>query len=220
MELTPRDKRILLIAGVALPLLLIVSFLVLGPDGGEDLSLPTGPPGATGTTGVATAPQTLSPSPTPRETLPPVSLAGSRDPFAIPAGLELSTGGSVSPTTTASSGGTTTAATTIPTTIPTTITTAVPTTIPIVPTTTATTAPPPPDGGDGDRAGNKILIRGHNVKLVSVAGNGKKLDVQVDGKDYTVEPGATFDDNFELVKIDRKCAKFLFGDQSFELCET
>ena len=64
------------------------------------------------------------------------------------------------------------------------------------------------------------MIGGHNVKLVSVAGNGKKLDVQVDGKVHTVEPGATFDDNFELVKIDGECAKFLFGDQSFELCET
>jgi hypothetical protein len=215
MQLTPRDKRILQVAGVALSLLIIVYFLVLGPDSGEDLALPSGPTGATGTTGVPTAPPSLSPSPTPRETLPPVSLAGSRDPFAIPAGLELSTGGSVSPTTTASSGGTTTAATTIPTTI----TTTVPTTIPTVPTTTATTPPPPPDGGDGDRPGNKILIGGHNVKLLSVAGNGKKLDVQVDGKVYTVEPGATFDDNFELVKIDGKCAKFLFGDQSFELCE-
>jgi hypothetical protein len=57
------------------------------------------------------------------------------------------------------------------------------------------------------------------VKLHSVAGTGKKLDVSVDGKVYTVEPGATFDDNFKLVKIDGKCAKFLFGDQSFELCE-
>ncbi|HEU4831925.1 MAG TPA: hypothetical protein VFU18_04380 [Actinomycetota bacterium] len=42
----------------------------------------------------------VRPSPTPRETLPPVSLAGSRDPFSIPPGLELSTGGSVSPVTT------------------------------------------------------------------------------------------------------------------------
>lgn len=215
MQLTPRDKRILQIAGVAVPLLLIVYFFVLGPDGGEDLALPSGPTGATGTTGVPTAPPSLSPSPTPRETLPPVSLAGSRDPFSIPAGLELSTGGSVSPTTTASSGGTTTAATTIPTTVPTTV----PTTIPTVPITTGTTTTPPPDGGDGDRPGNKILIGGHNVKLVSVAGNGKKLDVQVDGKVYTVEPGATFDDNFKLVRIDGKCAKFLFGDQSFGLCE-
>jgi hypothetical protein len=219
MQLTPRDKRILQIAGVAVPLLLIVYFFVLRPDGGEDLALPSGPTGATGTTGVPTASPSLSPSPTPRETLPPVSLAGSRDPFSIPAGLELSTGGSVSPTTTVSYGGTTTAATTIPTTVPTTVPITVPTTIPTtVPTTTGTTTMPPPGGGEGDRPGNKILIGGHDVKLVSVSGNGKKLDVQVDGKVYTVEPGATFDDNFKLVKIDGTCAKFLFGDQSFELC--
>ena len=222
MQLTPRDKRILQIAGVAVPLLLIVYFFVLRPDGGEDLALPSGPTGATGTTGVPTASPSLSPSPTPRETLPPVSLAGSRDPFSIPAGLELSTGGSVSPTTTVSYGGTTTAATTIPTTVPTTVPITVPTTIPTtVTTTTGTTTMPPPGGGDGDLPGNKILIGGHDVKLVSVSvsGNGKKLVVQVDGKVYTVEPGATFDDNFKLVKIDGKCAKFLFGDQSFELCE-
>jgi len=220
MQLTSRDKRILQIAGVAVPLLLIVYFFVLRPDGGEDLALPSGPTGATGTTGVPTASPSLSPSPTPRETLPPVSLAGSRDPFSIPAGLELSTGGSVSPTTTVSSGGTTTAATTIPTTVPTTVPITVPTTIPTtLTTTTGTTTMPPPGGGDGDRPGNKILIGGHDVKLVSVSGNGKKLDVQVDGKVYTVEPGATFDDNFKLVKIDGKCAKFLFGDQSFELCK-
>ena len=215
MQLTSRDKRILQIAGVAVPLLLIVYFFVLRPDGGEDLALPSGPTGATGTTGVPTASPSLSPSPTPRETLPPVSLAGSRDPFSIPAGLELSTGGSVSPTTTVSYGGTTTAVTTIPTTVPITVPTTIPTT---VTTTTGTTTMPPPGGGDGDRPGNKILIGGHDVKLVSVSGNGKKLDVQVDGKVYTVEPGATFDDNFKLVKIAGRCAKFLFGDQSFELC--
>ena len=217
MQLTPRDKKILQIGGVALPLLLLAYFFVLKPDGGEDLASPSGPTGITGSTGVPTESPSVTPSPTPRETLPPVSLAGSRDPFSIPAGLELSTGGSVSPTTTVSSGGTTTAATTIPTTVPTTVPTTIPTT---VTTTTGTTTMPPPGGGDGDRPGNKILIGGHNVKLVSVAGNGKKLDVQVDGKVYTVEPGATFDDNFKLVKIDGKCAKFLFGDQSFELCET
>ena len=49
--------------------------------------------------------------------------------------------------------------------------------------------------------------------------NKTTLQVEVDGKLYTVEEGATFDDNFKLVKIDGGCAKFLFGDQSFELCE-
>ena len=215
MELTPRDKRILQIAGVAIPLLLLVYFFVLRPDGGEDLALPSGPTGTpTGTTGQPTGSPSVTPSPTPRETLPPVSLAGSRDPFSIPPGLEL-TGGSVGPT----GPGATTSTTTIPgggtTTVrPTTTFTTPPTTA----TTTTTTSPPP--GGDGDeRPPNKILIGGHDVKLVSVNGNGKKLDVKVDGRVWTVEVGATFDDNFKLVKIDGRCAKFLFGDQSFELCE-
>ena len=206
MQITPRDKKILQIAGVALPLLLIVYFLVLKPDGGEDLASPSGPTGITGSTGAPTESPSVTPSPTPRETLPPVSLAGSRDPFSIPPGLELSTGGSVSPTTATVPGTTAT--------IPTTTFSPPPT------TTTQTTTPPPGGGGDGgDHPGNKVLIGGHDVKLDSIAGTGKKLDVSVDGKVYTVEPGATFDDNFKLVKIDGKCAKFLFGDQSFELCE-
>jgi hypothetical protein len=218
VQITPRDKKILQIAGVALPLLLLVYFFVLRPDGGEDLALPSGPTGITGSTGAPTESPSVTPSPTPRETLPPVSLAGSRDPFSIPPGLELSTGGSVSPTTTVAPGTTTTPPTTTfpppPTFPPTTTTSTFP------PPPPPTTTPPPGGGGDGgEHPGNKILIGGHDVKLISVAGGGAKLDVTVDGKVYTVEPGARFDDNFKLVKIDGKCATFLFGDQSFELCE-
>jgi hypothetical protein len=213
MQITPRDRRILQI--VVVPLLLLVYFFVLRPDG-EDLALPNGPTGITGTTGMPTESPSVTPSPTPRETLPPVSLAGSRDPFSIPPGLELSTGGSVSPTTTAPAGTTTTIPAT--TTIPPVTTTFIPPPPP-PPTTTTTTSPPGGGGGGGEHAGNKILIGGHDVKLIGVGGSGRKLDVQVDGKAYTVEPGTTFDDNFKLVKIDGKCATFLFGDQSFELCE-
>ena len=212
MQITPRDKKILQIVGVALPLLLLVYLFVLRPDG-EDLALPSGPTGITGSTGAPTESPSVTPSPTPRETLPPVSLAGSRDPFSIPPGLELSTGGSVSPTTTVAPGTTTTPATT---TFPPVTTTS---TFPPPPPPTTTT-PPPGGGGDGgEHPGNKILIGGHDVKLISVAGGGAKLDGTVDGKLYTVEPGATFDDNFMLVKIDGKCTTFLFDDQSFELCE-
>ena len=215
MQITPRDKRILQIVGVALPLLLLEYQFVLKPDGGEDLASPGGPTGITGSTGVPTESPSVTPSPTPRETLPPVSLAGSRDPFSIPPGLELTTGGSVSPTTATVPGTTATIPTTTFSPPPTTSTFTTPPT-----TTTQTTTPPPGGGGDGgDHPGNKVLIGGHDVKLDSIAGTGKKLDVSVDGKVYTVEPGATFDDNFKLVKIDGKCAKFLFGDQSFELCE-
>src|SRR5262245_11931950 len=112
MDLTPRDKRILQIAGVAIPLLLIVYFFVLRPDDGETLALPSGPTGTTtGTTGAPTVSPSVTPSPTPRETLPPVSLAGSRDPFSIPPGLEL-TGGGVGPTTSPGATGTVPPATT------------------------------------------------------------------------------------------------------------
>jgi hypothetical protein len=222
MQITPRDKRILQIAGVVVPLLLLVYFFVLRPDGGEDLALPGGPTGITGSTGAPTKPPSVTPSPTPRETLPPVSLAGSRDPFSIPPGLELSTGGSVSPTTTAGGTATTLPTTTVP---PVTTTSTIPppppptTTIPPPPPPTTTTTPPPGGGGGGgEHPGNKILIGGHDVRLIGVAGRGRKLDVAVDGKVYTVQPGATFDDNFKLVRIDGKCATFLFGDQRFELC--
>jgi len=208
MQLTPRGRKLLQIAGVVLPLLLITWFLFLRPEGGEDVALPDFPSGATGPSGVTGVIPNESPSPTPRETLPPVSLAGARDPFSIPPGLAPS-GGSVSPTTTATTTPPGTMTTTPPTTTPPTTTTTPPTTPP-----TTTTQPPPPE-----EPGNKILIGGHDVRLVDVAGNGSKLEVEVDGKIYTVEPGATFDDYFKLVRIDGKCAKFLFGDQSFELCE-
>jgi hypothetical protein len=218
MQLTPRDKRMVQVLGVVagLALLYFVFTTVLGGDGGGG---EVASPPVDGGTSPSASP-TVTPSPTPRETLPPVSLAGSRDPFSIPPGLELSTGGSVSPTTTVAPGATTTpAATTFPppTTFPPVTTTS---TFPPPPPPTTTTTPPPGGGGDGgEHPGNKILIGGHDVKLISVAGGGTELDVTVDGKLYTVEPGATFDDNFKLVKIDGKCATFLFGDQSFELCE-
>ena len=178
MQITPRDKKILQIVGVALPLLLLVYLFVLKPDGGEDLASPSGSTGITGSTGVPTESPSVTPSPTPRETLPPVSLAGSRDPFSIPPGLELTTGGSVSPTTATVPGTTATIPTTTFSPPPTTSTFTTPPT-----TTTQTTTPPPGGGGDGgDHPGNKVLIGGHDVKLHSIAGIGKKLDVSVDGK--------------------------------------
>ena len=38
--------------------------------------------------------------------------------------------------------------------------------------------------------------------------------MQVDGKSYTVESGATFGGNLKVVTFDGTCATFLFGDQS------
>ena len=145
---------------------------------------PSGPTGVSGTTGAPIESPSVTPSPTPRETLPPVSLAGSRDPFSIPPGL-CGHERQHEPRRRVRSAPTTSTPPVTTTTFPPITTTTPP---PLTTTsTTATSPPPPPDGGSG----NKILIGGHNVKLVSIAGTGKKLDVSVDGKVYTVETGAT-----------------------------
>ncbi len=213
MTLTPRDKRMLQVLGVVagLAVLYFLYTTLLGGDGGEDLAAPTGPTG--GTTAPTTAPS-VTESPTPRETLPPVDLAGARDPFSIPPGLQTaSTSGSVGPT--GSTGSTSAPPTTAPP------TTAPPTTPPptFPPPTSPPPTSPPPGGGGGQNEPSHITIGGHDVMLESVNGNGKRLQVEVDGKLYTVEEGALFDENFKLVKINGNCARFLFGDQSFTLCE-
>ncbi len=212
MTLTPRDKRMLQVLGVVAGLALVYFLVttVLGGGGEGDNASPTGP--TTTVTGPApSATPSVSESPTPRETLPPVDLAGGRDPFSIPPGLATETpSGSVGPT--GATGPTTAPPTTgPPTTAP--PTTAPPTTAP--PTTAPPTTPPPPPPPPPT---NEITIGGHHVVLDSIAGNGRKLQVVVDHDTWTVEEGALFAENFKLVNIDDGCARFLFGDQSFTLC--
>src|SRR5206468_10326512 len=76
MQLTSRDKKLIYVLAAALVVLFYL-FVLKGGGGGEPLTGPIGgvPPVAI---------PTVSPSPTPRETLPPVVLAGARDPFSIP----------------------------------------------------------------------------------------------------------------------------------------
>jgi len=209
MQLTPRDKRMLQVLGViaGLALLYFVFTTVLGGDGGGGEV--AAPPGNGGVSPTASA--TITPSPTPRETLPPVDLVGARDPFSIPPALQVTvtTSGSVSPTgtTTTTPTSTSTFTTPPPTTPP-------PTTPP--PTTPPPTSPPPPPPPPET---DHIKIGGHDVQLVSVNSNGRRLQVEVDGRVYTVEEGALFAETFKLVNIQGRCARFLFGDQSFTLCE-
>jgi len=212
MQLTPRDKRMLQVLGViaGLALLYFVFTTVLGGDGGGgEVAAPPGNGGVS-----PTASPTITPSPTPRETLPPVDLVGARDPFSIPPALQVTvtTSGSVGPTGTTTPTSTSTFTTPPPTTPP--PTTPPPTTPP--PTTPPPTSPPPPPPPPET---DHIRIGGHDVQLVSVNDNGRRLQVEVDGRVYTVEEGALFAETFKLVNIQGRCARFLFGDQSFTLCE-
>ncbi|MGZ8571787.1 MAG: hypothetical protein ACXWW5_06135 [Actinomycetota bacterium] len=212
MQLTPRDKRMLQVLGViaGLALLYFVFTTVLGGDGGGgEVAAPPGNGGVS-----PTASPTITPSPTPRETLPPVDLVGARDPFSIPPALQVTvtTSGSVGPTGTTTTTPTSTFTTPPPTTPP--PTTPPPTTPP--PTSPPPTSPPPPPPPEET---DHVKIGGHDVQLLSINDNGQRLQVKVDGKVYTVEEGALFAETFKLVNIQGRCARFLFGDQSFTLCE-
>jgi hypothetical protein len=196
------------VAGLALIYLLFTTVLGGGDEG--EVATPTGTTGGA----VPTESPTVSPSPTPRETLPPVVMAGSRDPFSIPPELSPSAGGSVGPT--GPTGGTTSPTTppTSPTSPPTSPTSppTSPTSPPTSPTSPPTSPPPPPPS-------DEIVIGGHRVQLLEIQGSRGRLLVEVDGRVFTVEEGALFDETFKLVRIRGECARFLFGDQSFELCE-
>ena len=166
------------VAGLALIYPLFTT--VLGGDDGGDVSAPTGP-----TAGVPTpsVPPDESPSPTPRETLPPVDLAGARDPFSIPPGLQTTPpGGGVSPTETVTPP--TGAVTQPPSTSP------PPTTLP-PPTSPPPNEPPEPEPTD------EISIGGHDAKLEKINNERGRLQITVDKKLWTVEEGAIFADNFQ-----------------------
>jgi hypothetical protein len=45
------------------------------------------------------------------------------------------------------------------------------------------------------------------------------VQVEVDGRTFTVGEGDTFAQNFQVVSISDTCATFLFGDESLTTCE-
>jgi hypothetical protein len=71
--------------------------------------------------------------------------------------------------------------------------------------------------GGGQQVADATTVGGHDVSLIDI--NGDRVQVSVDGQTYTVEPGESFAGNFELVSVSGGCANFLFGDQSFTLCQ-
>jgi hypothetical protein len=191
MALSPRDKRAVTIlggvAGVALVAFLLMN--VLGGGGGENAASPT--PIVSG--GPVTQPSPTPTPSTPRETLPPVVLAGARDPFSPPP-IFASPSGGVSPS---SGGGGTSTSTGTPTSTG---------------TQSPTQTPTTPGGGASSTLG------GHTVVLDDIFDNGTKAQIEVDGTVYTVTVGHTFDSNFRLASISGSCARVQFGDQAADIC--
>jgi hypothetical protein len=183
-----------IVAGVALVGFLL--FNLLGGGGGEEAAPPTETTGPT--TGPTTAPSpTVSPTPSPRETLPPETLAGDRDPFSIPPALSPSPSGSVSPSP-SGTGSPSPSGTGSP--------------------SPSGTGSPSPTTSPSPGPDSSATVGGHEVTLLDIFAGHSKAQVEVDGTVYTVEEGSTFDDNFRLVNISGDCGRFTWGDEAFTLC--
>jgi hypothetical protein len=85
------------------------------------------------------------------------------------------------------------------------------------------TTSPPPDGGtpppDGDPTdGNGIGVTGRPVVLIDVLDE-SSVQVEVEGDPVTVSEGQRFAGSYQVVSVEGGCARFLYGDESFTLCE-
>ncbi len=80
-------------------------------------------------------------------------------------------------------------------------------------------SPAPPDEEEEVRDGREV--GGQQVTLLDIfVQDGRRVvQVSVDGQTFVVGAGDTFAENFQVVSIGESCATFLFGDESFTLCE-
>ncbi|MCA1726156.1 MAG: hypothetical protein LC722_00380 [Actinobacteria bacterium] len=82
-------------------------------------------------------------------------------------------------------------------------------------TSTPPVSPPTSPSPGGTNVGD------HNIRVLDVfiRDGVQFVQVEVDGKVFTVKEGETFAGNFRVVSIDGQCATFLFGDEQFTECE-
>jgi hypothetical protein len=204
VQLTERDKRMLIVLGVVAGLGAIYLLLkVLGGGGGGTVAGPTGP--------IVTGPPTATPTPS-KHHHGEVDISGNRDPFSIPpalVGISGATGSTGSTGATGSTGVTGGTGTT---------------------GSTGGTGPTGPAGGGGGSPGGgggsggnrpdaSTRIGGHRVRLKDIFDHVTRARIELDGKVYVVEEGARFARRFKLANITgRRCARLLYGDEAFELC--
>lgn len=88
------------------------------------------------------------------------------------------------------------------------------------------TTSPPPDGTDGSGGtdgtdptdGDGIAVTGRPIVLIDVLDE-SSVQVEVEGEPATVSEGQRFAGSYQVVSVEANCARFLYGDESFTLCE-
>lgn len=80
----------------------------------------------------------------------------------------------------------------------------------------APTGAPTPGSSGGTTTGGSS----RRVSLLDIFRSGGELQatVSVDGTEFTVAEGETFDTSFRLLSLTSRCGTFVFGDERFTLC--
>jgi hypothetical protein len=190
--MTRRERNLLILLGVVA--LLVGGFFLFTMLGGEEPEEQAAPTPAASPPPVPAEPGTGVGEPPSDAQEPPraVTFFGGRDPFVPLVVAEAGAGGGV----------------------PTEAGTAAPTGE--VPTGGSPVEAPAPGAEAQEQPG--ATVGGHQVTLVDIV-DGDTVQVEVDGQTSTVNEGQQFAGNFELVSVSGNCARFLFGDQSFSLCQ-
>jgi hypothetical protein len=210
--MSSRERNMLIVLGVLAVAALAFFLLTSGDEEPEEAAAPTPD---TSSPAVTTSPE---PQEEEEEAEQAVDFLGGRDPFD-PLVVEVE-GGGEAPTDDTTTGDTTTGDTTTGDTTTGDTTTGDTTTGDT--TTGDTTTGDTTTGGTGSEGETEdVTLTGRPVTLVSISSRGSKdvAQVEVDGQTFTVSEGQRFSRHFELVSISRHCARFLYGDQSFSLCE-
>jgi hypothetical protein len=192
--MTSRERNMLIGLGVVAVVALAFFFLVMGGEEEPEQTAPTPPTSSPApipaTPGTDVGEPTEEPTEEPPRT---VTFFGGRDPF-VPLIEEPTTDGTTDGGTTPTDGGTTPPDG--------------------EPTDGATT--PPPDGDPTD--GDGIAVTGRPVVLVDVIDD-STVNVEIEGDSFTVTEGQRFAQSYQVVSVEANCARFLYGDESFSLCE-
>jgi hypothetical protein len=76
---------------------------------------------------------------------------------------------------------------------------------------------PAPDGAEAQEQPG-TTVGGRQVALIDIV-DSDTVQVSVDGETFTVDEGEQFAGNFEVVSVSGNCARFVFGDEGFTLCQ-
>jgi hypothetical protein len=193
--MSKRERNLLIVLGVIV--LAAAGFFLFTMLGGEEPEEQAAPTPTASPPPLPAAPGTGVEEPEPQEPPRAVTFFGGRDPF-VPLVVAEAGGGGTTPTEAeAATGGEPTTGGEVPV-----------GDVPVEPVT---------DGAEEEEQPG-ITVSGRQVTLVDIVDE-NTAQVSVDGQTSEVDEGEEFDENFELVSVSGTCARFLFGDESFTLCQ-